>query len=185
LEKIMTILFEENIRTASVKDVAAKMMLAARTAPKARGLDNLVIALAEKEEIKKIAEEMRRLAAMPDFPMASSFQRDAENILLADALFLIGTKIKVAGVGYCGLCGFANCQEKNSRPNTPCFFNANDLGIAVGSAVSVAFEHRVDNRVMYTVGMAVRNLGLLGKDVKICLGIPLSATGKNVFFDRK
>jgi uncharacterized ferredoxin-like protein len=67
----------------------------------------------------------------------------------------------------------------------PRAFNTGDLGIALGSAVSVALEHRVDNRVMYTVGMAVRNLKLLGKDIKICYGVPLSATEKNIFFDRK
>jgi len=182
----MTIILEENIRTASVKDVAAKMMLAARTAPKARGVDNLVIALAEKEDITKIANEIRRIASIPEaMSMAPSFLRDAANILLAEVVFLIGSKIKTAGLCYCGLCGFANCQEKSAHPNVPCSFNTGDLGIALGSAVSVALEHRVDNRIMRSVGMAVRNLELLGKDVKICYGVPLSATSKNVFFDRK
>jgi uncharacterized ferredoxin-like protein len=37
---------------------------------------------------------------------------------------------------------------------------------------------------MYTVGRAITNLKLLGEDVKIALGIPLSVTGKNPFFDR-
>lgn len=182
----MSIILEETIRNASVRDVAAKMMLAARTAPKARGMDNLVIALAEKDSITKIADEMRRIATMPEGALiAASFLRDAENILAAEILFLIGTKIKPMGITYCGLCGFADCQEKNSHHNTPCSFNTGDLGIALGSAVSVAFEHRVDNRIMYSVGMAVRNLQLLGEDVKICYGIPLSASAKNVFFDRK
>lgn len=61
----MAIIFEESIRTVNVRDVAAKMMLAARTAPKARGVDNLVIALIEKEDIVKIANEMKAIAATP------------------------------------------------------------------------------------------------------------------------
>jgi uncharacterized ferredoxin-like protein len=38
---------------------------------------------------------------------------------------------------------------------------------------------------MYTIGMVVRKLKLLGDDIGICFGVPLSASGKNVFFDRK
>jgi len=57
--------------------------------------------------------------------------------------------------------------------------------IAIGSAVSVAADHRVDNRVMYSVGIAAVNIGLLGFDVRIAYGIPLAARGKNIFFDRK
>jgi uncharacterized ferredoxin-like protein len=83
------------------------------------------------------------------------------------------------------MCGFKNCEEKNKFPEIPCVFNTGDLGIAIGSAVSVAMDNRVDNRIMYTAGQAVIELGLLGKDVKIVYVIPLSATSKNPFFDRK
>jgi uncharacterized ferredoxin-like protein len=36
---------------------------------------------------------------------------------------------------------------------------------------------------MYTVGAAAKALGLL--DADIIIGIPLSASGKNIYFDRK
>ena len=65
-----------------------------------------------------------------------------------------------------------------------CSFNAGDLGIAVGSVVSLAADLRVDNRIMYTAGKAAIELGLLGDDVFIAYAIPLSAKGKNPFFDR-
>jgi uncharacterized ferredoxin-like protein len=51
--------------------------------------------------------------------------------------------------------------------------------------VAVAADNRVDNRIMYTAGFAAVKLKLLGEEVKIAYGIPLSATGKNIFFDRK
>jgi uncharacterized ferredoxin-like protein len=38
---------------------------------------------------------------------------------------------------------------------------------------------------MYTVGQAVLEMGVLGKDVKIVYGIPLSVSAKNPFFDRE
>jgi uncharacterized ferredoxin-like protein len=66
----------------------------------------------------------------------------------------------------------------------PCVFNTGDLGIAIGSAVSIAADHRVDNRVMYSVGQAVLEMGLFPPEVKIAYGIPLSATSKSPFFDR-
>ncbi|MEM3476479.1 MAG: DUF2148 domain-containing protein, partial [Candidatus Bathyarchaeia archaeon] len=64
-----------------------------------------------------------------------------------------------------------------------CSIRAVDLGIAIGSLVSVAKELGVDNRVMYTIGVAAIKLGLI--DAHIVFGIPLSVKGKNIFFDRK
>ncbi|MGD0658918.1 MAG: DUF2148 domain-containing protein [Syntrophorhabdales bacterium] len=46
----------------------------------------------------------------------------------------------------------------------------------------LAAEMGIDNRIMYTVGAAAKALRLLDSD--IIIGIPLSATGKNPFFDR-
>jgi uncharacterized ferredoxin-like protein len=57
-----------------------------------------------------------------------------------------------------------------------------DMGIALGSAVKTASLFNVDNRVMYRAGVVARKLGLIDADV--ALGVPLAATGKNVFFDR-
>jgi uncharacterized ferredoxin-like protein len=59
-----------------------------------------------------------------------------------------------------------------------------DLGIAVGSAVKTAQIHNVDNRIMYSGGVAAHNLGLFSKECTVVYAIPLSATGKNIFFDR-
>ena len=46
-----------------------------------------------------------------------------------------------------------------------------------------ASEMNIDNRLMYTLGAAAKELQLLDADVIV--GIPLSATGKNIYFDRK
>lgn len=58
-----------------------------------------------------------------------------------------------------------------------------DLGIAIGSAVKVASELNIDNRIMYSVGLSAMEMGLLKADD--IQGIPLSIKGKNIFFDRK
>ncbi|HPI30434.1 MAG TPA: DUF2148 domain-containing protein [Bacteroidales bacterium] len=173
---------ENEISRKAVRRIAEKMIVAARTAPKARGVDNLILAIAEKEDILEIAEKMKEIGQRINAPF---FLRDAENILQASCLFLAAAKINTMGLPVCGLCGFDNCNEKMKQPAVPCVFNTGDLGIAIGSAVSVAANHRVDNRVMYTIGMAVKELGLLGSEAAIIYGIPLSATSKNPFFDRK
>lgn len=63
-----------------------------------------------------------------------------------------------------------------------CMLQIMDLGIALGSAVKLASELNIDNRIMYTIGAAAKKIGLLDSDVII--GIPLSATGKSPYFDR-
>jgi len=61
-------------------------------------------------------------------------------------------------------------------------FTTIDLGVALGSAAKVASDHNVDNRLMYTIGIAAKKLNWMDADVIIA--IPLSATGKSIYFDR-
>jgi hypothetical protein len=58
-----------------------------------------------------------------------------------------------------------------------------DIGIASASAAKTAMDHNVDNRVMYKAGVAASRLDILNK-CNLIIGIPLSATGKNIYFDR-
>ena len=71
---------EEEIRKNALHDVALKMMIAARTAPKGRGIDNLVISCADEKTITKISAKMKELVKEKGWP--SSFVRDAENFIL-------------------------------------------------------------------------------------------------------
>ncbi|MEA3449131.1 MAG: DUF2148 domain-containing protein [Bacteroidota bacterium] len=166
----------------TVINVAEHMAVAARTAPKTRSRDVIHTAIVDGDELKPLAAEMKNIAEEYDMGF---FARDAENILHASALLLIGCKIQPMDLTPCGMCGFESCDEKRKYPDVPCVFNSMDVGIAIGSAISIAADFRVDNRVMYTVGQAALNLDYFDDDVKIVCGIPLSATGKNPFFDRK
>lgn len=164
-----------------IEKVAEEMCLAARTAPKARGIDLLETAVLTGDDIQKLAAKM---LAIGEREKHNTFLRDGENIKCAQALVLIGTKLKVIGLRYCSYCGCPNCAEAE-KAGAVCAYNTGDLGIAIGSAVAAAMDHRIDNRVMYSAGKAAVEMGLLGEAVKIAYGIPLSATGKNPFFDRK
>ncbi len=172
---------DKDFNKKMVEQIAEEMCVAARTAPKAKGWDLLDMAIAKDDTIQKISTEMLKIGKEHDH---KTFLRDGENILNASAIVIIGTKKKTLGLKFCSLCGFPDCMA-NDKAGSVCALNTGDLGIAIGSAVSVAMDHRLDNRIMYTVGKAAISLGLLDKDVVIAHGIPLSATGKNPFFDRK
>jgi len=49
--------------------------------------------------------------------------------------------------------------------------------------VKTAQLHNVDNRIMYRVGVAARNLGLMPESL-VVMGIPLGVSAKSIYFDR-
>lgn len=175
----MAVINEDKINGKAILDIAEKMVIAGRTAPKGRGLNFMEIKIINGPEIKVISKEMKRLGKLKN---QQHFIRDAENILLAEAIVLFGSKINRINLD-CGLCGFKTCDQK--YPDTPCVFNMIDLGIALGSATSTASFLKADNRIMFTVGLAVRNLKIFPEEIKILFGIPLCSLSKNPFFDRK
>jgi uncharacterized ferredoxin-like protein len=161
-------------------EVARLMCIAARTAPKGRGVDRLVTAVLTGDEKNKLADEMQRVGEQA---AAEFFIRDAANVRAAGAVVLLGTKLSTLGVPACGYCGSEDCAA-NEEKGGICVFNVADLGIALGSAVSVAANHRVDCRIFFSAGRAALNQKHLGEDVKIAYGIPVSISPKSPFFDR-
>lgn len=160
--------------------VADLMAAAARTAPKGSGKDKVVTLIVSGVDKDALAEEMRKTAGEygEDF-----IRRDAGNVDASHCVVLIGVTSAPFGLNHCSMCGFENCGEMK-KANANCTFNITDLGIAVGSAVSVAADHRIDNRVMYSAGRGAVRLGLFPEDVRVCYGIPLSTGAKSIYFDR-
>ena len=118
--------------------------------------------------------------------------RDAANIENSQALVLIGlAKPNLAGYD-CGGCGFPTCKEfeQNRRlqdkemgyTGPHCIMRMMDIGVALSSAAKTASLHNVDNRVQQRVGAAARALGYIKAEV--AMGIPLSISGKSIYFDR-
>ena len=164
-----------------LKDVAEFMAVAARTAPKTKGIDSLeIIILDDKEEKQKLIRKMEEIGKKNNRP---SCIRDAGSIKNASQILIIGTKVMPLGLN-CGFCGYEDC-EGLKKAKAVCVYNPMDVGIALGSAASLAARFHVDNRLMYSIGLAAIAAGILRQDSKIAIGIPLSATEKNPFFDRK
>lgn len=172
------ILNERDSRHEHILHVARQMMTAARTAPKGKGIDVIEIALVTDDDIKKLSD---KLIAMAEENGMKFFLRDADNILQAECIMIVGTRSLAQGLN-CGHCGFPTCA---SRPEgVPCALNTVDVGIAVGSACATAADLRVDTRVMFSAGLAAQQLGWL-KNCATVFAIPISASSKNPFFDRK
>lgn len=161
-------------------DVAKKMVAAAMTAPKGCGVDDVDAVIVSGEDKDVLAAHMRDIAKETgeDF-----YARDAGNVDNSACVVLIWAKDEPLQLTNCALCGFADCGE-NRAAGAVCAFNITDAGIAVGSAVSIAADNRMDNRVLFSAGKGAARMGLFGKEVRVCYGIPLSVSSKSVFFDR-
>ena len=172
--------YREEIYPEVLRDVAEKMVAAAITAPKASGQDKVLAAIVTGEEKDRIADKMMQLGVEYD---EEFIRRDSVQLAGCEVAVLLGVKGVPFGLPNCSFCGFKNCGYLASAGGQ-CAINLIDLGIAVGSAVSVAADHRIDNRVMYSIGKAVSQMDIFPEDVHVCFGIPLSISSKSIFFDR-
>jgi len=168
---------------SQLRTVAELMALSARTAPKGSGDDFLVIHIVEGDTLSTLGQKMIEFGERSGKAL---FDRDGNNVIRSDAVLLIGIKDgKALGLN-CGACGSEKCITPNTYDGEfsgpQCCLRFLDLGIAIGSAVKTAGLFNADNRVMYRIGPVAREMGLIDADVVI--GIPLSATGKSIYFDR-
>jgi len=169
-----------------VHTAAQLMELSARTAPKSRGEDFISTRIISAEKLEQLAGEMDRIGRETG---RKDFDRDARSIRYSGAVLLIGLKdAKEVGLN-CGACGYDTCEEcaahrKRHREfvGPICALRHLDMGIALGSAAKTASLLNVDSRVMYRAALAALNLGWVDWD--FLMAIPISATGKSVFFDR-
>ena len=171
------ILNEKNTRSEQILHAAKQMMTAARTAPKTKGADFLEIAVVTENDIERVSKMLIEMHSENQLPF---FLRDANSVLQAGAIVLIGVREKNRGLN-CGYCGYPTCETKPEQAS--CAFNSIDVGIAIGSACATAADLRVDTRVMYSAGVAAQRLNLL-EDSKCTFAILLSVSSKNPFFDR-
>jgi uncharacterized ferredoxin-like protein len=169
-----------------IDQIAKFMAISATTAPKSKGEDFVRTRVLQGHEIQELAQGMINFGERSG---KKDFDRDGAGVARSEAVLLVGLE-KATPVGLnCGACGFADCKTMQKQtPNQGefqgpiCSFRHLDLGIALGSAVKTASMFNVDNRIMYRIGVAVREMGLV--DWELVMGIPLSVSVKNIFFDR-
>jgi uncharacterized ferredoxin-like protein len=172
----------------AVLEAAKLMAIASRTAPKTAGVDDIISLIVYGAEKNTIAQKMEEIA---EERKVEGFRRDAKNVRDSEAVLLVGVRGNRSAGLNCGACGFEKCGDFETTEKKPgkdfcgpqCIFKCLDLGIALGSAVKTASLLNVDNRMMYRIGTAVMKLKVLPESA-ITIGIPLSASGKSIYFDR-
>jgi len=172
----------------AVLEAAKLMLVAARTAPKTAGVDDIETLIVYGKDKDVIADKMEEIAAERKI---EGFKRDAKNVRDSNAVVLIAVRGDRSIGLNCGGCGYEGCQEFDKAEKKlgkdfigpACVFKALDLGISLGSAAKTASTLDIDNRIMYRVGTAASKLKLLPQ-ATIIVGIPVSARGKNIYFDR-
>ncbi|MCC7571996.1 MAG: hypothetical protein KO464_01240 [Candidatus Methanofastidiosum sp.] len=170
----------------SIKIAASLIEIAAITAPKGKGVDDIRTKTIYKgsKEHKELVEKMK---VYGDKKGLKFFLRDSKNTLESDAIVLISVSAKPPLGLNCGMCGY-DCNtipEKkkiNDYTAPVCAFALVDLGIALGSASKTAQMLNLDNRIMYSIGATAMEMCLIDGDV--VMGIPLSVSSKSIYFDR-
>ena len=172
----------------AILETAKLMLIAARTAPKTAGIDDVITSIVYGKEKDAIADIMDEIGVERK---SEGFRRDAKNVRDSEAVVLISVRGNKSVDLDCGGCGYQNCEEFNGADKKlgrdfvgpTCIFKTLDLGIALGSAAKTASILNVDNRIMYRIGTAAMKLKSV-PEATVIIGIPISAKGKNIYFDR-
>ncbi len=167
---------------AAVLQTANAICAAIRTAPKTKGQDFLETCIVTGDDLERLAVRLEGLGA--EFGVGFVL-RDAACVRNSAAVVLAGVQNVRRGLNsLCQYCGHDDCAAC-SAAGGECIYGPMDLGIALGSAVSLAADARVDNRIMFSAGRAAMDLHFLPEGYGCCIAIALSVSGKSPYFDRK
>jgi uncharacterized ferredoxin-like protein len=164
--------FEDGIKAA-----AELMAISARTAPKAKGEDLIEIKVLYGEHVEELGKAMVKYGETENEAM---WKRDGNCVLRSAAVLLVGVRDPLAGP--------KGAQGQKAKVKGDLFAEDErvkkciDLGIALGSAAKTASILNLDNRIMWRPGEMARRMGML--EALIVIAIPISATGKSIYFDR-
>jgi len=169
-----------------MQEIAGMMAVAARTAPKGKGEDFVEIKVISGDKIAELADAMVKYGEESN---KHNFDRDGKNVRNSDAVLLLSLNKPSTYKLDCGACGYDTCNELEDKltrgpefEGPLCAWRQVDLGIALGSAVKTASLFNADNRIMYRIGVAALRAGMI--EGEMAVGVPISATGKNIYFDR-
>ena len=184
----MPILDGRDQERKGLMETANLMVVSARTAPKSGGVDDILTSIIYGAELEALAGDMEKIGAERK---ADRWRQAGANVRDAEVIVLIGVRGTKSYVTNCGSCGYDSCAEftkaekklRQDFEGPTCIFKAMDLGVAVGSAAKTASLLNADNRIFYRIGVAAKRLHYM-PEASIIMGIPLSAKGKNPYFDR-
>ena len=123
------------VEKTAVTAVAGLMAIAARTAPKAKGQDEILISVLTSARQKELSRAMTDYGTQHGLGF---FLRDAKNVAASDACLVVGVRGNVSVGINCGACGYATCAAlekatQKKRPTTTAFAGPNCAGTDGGS----------------------------------------------------
>jgi len=165
--------FDDGVRAAT-----ELMAISARTAPKAKGEDLIEIRILHGKQVEELGKAMVKYGEEEKDAM---WKRDGNCVLRSAAVLLVGVRDPTGG---------GDPAKRAEPPKVKGDLFAEDervkkcidLGIALGSAAKTASILNLDNRIMWRPGEMARRKGML--DALIVIAIPVSVSGKSIFFDR-
>ena len=177
-------------------DIGKACILAAAKAPTLTQRLGLRTEIITNEDIDPVLDVLETLGE------TSTFQRHDAVALrrLADEgrmppILLIGADLTQPALWDCGACGFPTCGEylkylsRNKGVGIgaygpTCVWKAVDFGIACDWSCACAAQHRVESRIMFSVGAVSLLTGRM-EGCSFILGLPIGPLGQNLWFDRE
>ena len=104
------IYYAKRMEESALLDIAQLMCAAAKTAPKAKGKDNITSLVLTGSEILELADKMEEIDWRLNGDNRTFFTRDANNLRKCSVVVLIGVKSHYYGLN-CKYCGYENCAE--------------------------------------------------------------------------
>lgn len=176
-------------------EIAKSVVLAIHKAPQITGKTAIEAEVLWGEDLVPILEVLEPVAQAVRYA-----QWDYETIKRCydkgdpPVIINIGAKVDRSNLGWnCGACGFATCKEFNAYAKDKggggqlggpsCNWKILDFAIACDWACAQAWQHKVDNRIMGSVGFALQALNYLPNS-SVKLGLVLGPPRDLVYYSR-
>ncbi len=177
-------------------EITKACAVAAAKAPTLTNSLNLRTEIVTDEDLDPVLDVLETFGKTSTFQMhdAVAFKKMKEKGVLPPVL-LIGADLCEPPLWDCGACGFRTCGEylKFIKRNKglgigaygpTCVWKAIDFGMAGDYACAAAALHRVEARIMFSIGAVSMFLGHL-EGSSFVLGLPVGPVGMNAWFDRE
>jgi uncharacterized ferredoxin-like protein len=177
-------------------EVAKSIVLAIHKAPQITGKTKIEAEIIWGEDLVPIIEVMGPVAKVMRYvqwdyeTIKNCYDKGESPVIIA-----IGGKISTSNLNWnCGACGFSTCKEFNAYSKEykgggqlggpSCNWKVLDWAMACDWACASAWQYRVDNRIMGSVGFALNALGFMpGMDAQ--LGLALGPPRDMVYYNRE
>jgi len=177
-------------------EVAKNIVLAIKKAPMITGKTQIEAEIIYGEDIVPIFEVLEPVASAIRYvqwdyqTIKGCYEKGEPPIIIG-----IGAKVDNSNLGWnCGACGFPTCREYNAYAKDysgggqlggpSCNWKLLDFAIACDWACASAWQYKVDNRIMGSVGFALAALDFLPNS-NVKLGLALGPARDMVYYSRE